>query len=67
MSHGTDYMMNAKTCPYLKENSGLAIKLIELLAIYTKTCADAKSDLDLAVEKLFAPFNDTNLKEKSNL
>ena len=67
MSHGTDYMMHARTCPYLKENSGLAIKLIEILDIYTKTCADAKSDLDLSVEELFAPFNGPNFKEKSNL
>jgi hypothetical protein len=61
MPHGTDYMMHAKTCPYLKDNSELAIQLIELLAIYTKTCADAKKNLDLAVENLFAPFGETKI------
>ena len=63
MSHSTDYMMHARTCPYLKESSGLAIDLIELLAIYTKTCTDAKRDLDLAVQKLFASFDDPKSKE----
>jgi len=63
MSHGTDYMMHARTCPYLKDTSEVAIKLIDLLATYTKTCADAKRDLDVAVGELFAPFENKKFEK----
>jgi hypothetical protein len=56
-------MMHARTCPYLKDTSEVAIKLIDLLATYTKTCTDAKKDLDVAVGELFAPFENKKFKK----